>query len=682
MFDGIKKLFGKGEDGELPPESTAFAVKWLAELEKAKKREKKYRKVAREVEKIYEPEGEDEVPFNILYSNTETLLPALYNNTPRPVVSRRYKSPDDLAAMGARVLESFLTYQIDTNGRDYTAFDDLIKFAVLQALVPGRGISWFKYDPKFEKLKDAEGQEYDSLTAEQVCWEEVPWDSFLTGYARKWESIPWVARILFMTKDEVKKNFGEEYLLEVKFNTASEGADDDRDDPRPDDSRQANLATVYEIWDKVTKKVIFLAEGSKVPLRVVDDPLKLSGFFPCPKPLQFYERNKTLIPIPLYQAYRNQAEELNRITKRISALTQMLKVRGFYDGSVQNIGQVLQGEDGILIAADNVAAMMQGQTLQNSVWLFPLETIINVLQQLHVQREAVKRTIYEITGIADIMRGSSVASETLGAQEIKNQWGTLRLKRMQKSVMLYVRESLRITVEIASMQFSPETFASITGFDLPTAEMKQQMQMQMQTAVQQGMQVPPEIQAQVQSFSKTPTWDDIINFFRNDPMRQYRIDIETNSTVDIEATEDKQQVGEFLNAIAQFLNGIAPIVEGGMLPPEAAKTIMTAVVRRFRFGVEVEESLNKMTAPKPPESKEQAPAQAPQPTQAEMAAEQTKLGTEQLKQATLKMEFDLAQAEHAYKMEELALKRKVLLAQAEKSAADLAKPKEAPSASV
>jgi hypothetical protein len=75
-------------------------------------------------------------------------------------------------------------------------------------------------------------------------------------------------------------------------------------------------------------------------------------------------------------------------------------------------------------------------------------------QQLYVAREACKQVIYEITGIADIMRGQTNASETLGAQEIKPTWGTLRLKRLQREVQRYSRDLLRMMLEIAATKFS------------------------------------------------------------------------------------------------------------------------------------------------------------------------------------------------------------------------------------
>ena len=89
-------------------------------------------------------EAQDSVPFNILYSNTETLFPALYNSTPRPEVIRRYTQIDvdrlldsALAQSGERLLE----YLADSNVLEYETFDSCVRNAVLGALVPGAGIA-------------------------------------------------------------------------------------------------------------------------------------------------------------------------------------------------------------------------------------------------------------------------------------------------------------------------------------------------------------------------------------------------------------------------------------------------------------------------------------------------------------------------------------------------------------
>ena len=65
-------------------------------------------------------------------------------------------------------------------------------------------------------------------------------------------------------------------------------------------------------------------------------------------------------------------------------------------------------------------------------------------------------------------------------------------------------------------------------------------------------------------------WPQIMELLRSDTQRAYRIDIETNSTVEPEATEDQKNIADVMNALAQYLNGVSPLVQSGALPFEAA----------------------------------------------------------------------------------------------------------------
>lgn len=680
---------------------------WLKELDAARKRVKDYRKDGARVVKLYEGGKASESPFNILYSNTETLTPALYNNTPRPVVQRRFKDDDPLGKVASDVARRSLEFLIDNELGDYTPFDDLMTQAVLEALVPGEGVTWFKYDASIveqpEPNNPTEGQEdqtgegeveaqqgeihsepLEQVEYETVCGEAVPWDRFLHGYAKQWKDVPWVAREHFMTREELVKNFGEEIGHRIPLNIsgkahAQSSDDGDDDTEKVLDAEGVDLGHVFEIWDKETKMVRFLAPSYPAGfVKEVEDPLQLSGFFPMPRPLVLFSKISSLVPVPLYTMYEEQAKELNRITVRINKIVQALKVRGFYDSTLEGLEKVLAADDNVLIPAENVAAMQQGQTLEKAIWLMPLEKLVAVLQQLYVQRQQVKQVIYEITGISDILRGASVASETATAQNIKNQWGTLRLKKMQKQVARYVRDCLRLMGEIAMTKFSQQTLSQMTGLQFPTAQQKQQAQMVMQQLQAQAQQMaqqpsmpgqppaqPPAPPPQVIAAAQLPSWEEIMGLLTNDLQRNYRIDIETNSTVDAEATEDKANMGEFLNAIAQFMNGAAPLVQQGVLPFDAAKSILLAVTRRYRFGPEVEDDLKKMQPPQQQgngaDAKAKADleaAQAEQKVKMEMLAmdKQLKAAETAAKLEELKRKGELAAAQHAAKLQELRLK--------------------------
>ena len=693
-----KSLSGAVDTAKADPKVQA----WLKELDAARKRVKDYRKDGARVVKLYEGGKASESPFNILYSNTETLAPALYNNVPRPVVQRRFKDDDPLGKVASDVARRSLEFLIDNELGDYTPFDDLMAQAVLEALVPGEGVTWFKYDASIveqpEPNNPTEGQEdatgegeveaaqgeihaepLEQVEYETVCGEAVPWDRFLHGYAKQWKDVPWVAREHFMTREELVKNFGEEIGHRIPLNIsgkahAQSGDDGDDDTEKVIDAEGVDLGHVFEIWDKETKMVRFLAPSYPAGfVKEVEDPLQLSGFFPMPRPLVLFPKISSLVPVPLYTMYEEQAKELNRITVRINKIVQALKVRGFYDSTLEGLDKVLAADDNVLIPAENVAAMQQGQTLEKAIWLMPLEKLVAVLQQLYVQRQQVKQVIYEITGISDILRGASVASETATAQNIKNQWGTLRLKKMQKQVARYVRDCLRIMGEIAMTKFSQQTLVQMTGLQFPTAQQKQQAQMvlqQMQTQQQPQMPgqppaQPPAPPPQIVAAASLPSWDEILGLLANDLQRNYRIDVETNSTVDAEATEDKQNMGEFLNAVAQFMNGVAPLVQQGTMPFDAAKSILLAVTRRYRFGPEVEDELKKMQPPQPQGNGADAKAKADlEAAQAEQKVKMEMLAMDkQLKEAEtaakleeLKRKGELAAAQHAMKLQELRLK--------------------------
>ena len=79
--------------------------------------------------------------FNILYSNTEVLLPALYNSTPRPDVERRYSTSTGERRLDSAVgqaAERMLEYSEDSGTTSYESFDAVARNAVLAALVHGQ----------------------------------------------------------------------------------------------------------------------------------------------------------------------------------------------------------------------------------------------------------------------------------------------------------------------------------------------------------------------------------------------------------------------------------------------------------------------------------------------------------------------------------------------------------------
>jgi hypothetical protein len=660
---------------------------WLNEIAAAKKREKDFREEGGRILEIYGGKKKETTPFNILFSNTETLLPALYSAVPRPVVQRRFKDADPIGKLAATAGARGLEFLVDTNVEGYETFDDGMRSAVLDALLPGRGVTCVKYDAEIGELPtEAEGDATPYKASELVCVETRSWNRVYFGYAKKWSKVPWIAYEDHIDKDEATRLFGSEKTARITF---TDNEDQDRDEDKADQEEknkgERKTACIYQIWDRDGgKKIRYIsAQYPDGYLKEEDDPLGLTGFFNCPKPIQFLQKSNDLLPVALYALYENQAKELNNLTKRINRIVSAIKARAIYDGSLgTDLETLMKADDTEMVPSDSSSSLAAEKGLQNAIWFWPVEKLIVVLRELYASREACKQVVYEITGIADIMRGQTNASETLGAQEIKQSWGTLRLKRLQKEVQRYARDLLRMMLEIAATKFSEETWARMTGLPFLTTEQKAQVQQIAAVAQQSGQALDPQTQAKLQA----PVWGDVLTLLRDDVQRAYRIDIETNSTVEAEATEDQKMIAEVMNALGQLLNGITPLVVQGVLPFEAAQSMMLAIVRRFRFGPELEDYIKAMKPPEPQDKGEKEAKMAEmqmkqQEGQQRLQEGQMKLQAEQMKaqvaaaqaqaeiqriqlqaaidMETLNREREAAREKHAMEMEALRSKHKV-----------------------
>jgi hypothetical protein len=600
------------EAEERPKEPVAQVRKWLNEIGAARKREKDFRKDGERILRIYGGDKQEETPYNILYSNTETLLPALFSQTPRPVVQRRFKDEDPLGKAAAEAGQRALGFLLDTNVEGYETFQESVQAAVLDALLPGRGVTMLKYEADIVDVPQPDGSALPVKQWESVCPESRSWNRVYFGYAKKWSKVPWIAFEEHLDDDEAKEMFGEAIAGKLIYTQAEEDERDEDGEKKTNaqsEDSERKTCLVYQIWDRAGgKKIRYIAPCyNDGYVKEQDDPLGVTGFYPMPRPLRFLEKSNDLSPKAIYALYENQAKELNRITIRLKFIIEALKARGVYDSSLgEEVASVLKEDDNALVPTDKGSSLAAEGGLEKAIWMMPLDKLQQVAVTLANAREQCKQVIYEITGIADILRGSSKASETLGAQEIKERWGGLRLKRLQKEVQRYARDMLRIMMEIAVSKFSERTLAQMTGLPFSTEEQRAQAQTLVQAAAASGQQPDPQAMKILQS----PAWADVLKLLKDDAARSYRIDIETNSTVELEATEDQKNIAEVMNAIAQFLNGIAPLVTSGAMPIEAAKAMLLAIVRRYRFGPEVEEQIKMMQMPKPPEDGKAAAAQA------------------------------------------------------------------------
>ena len=621
------------DDGAYEEDQGPF---WHDQLDKAAKVFDKWEKRGKKVVRRYRDERDAiEMPrmkFNILWSNISVLFPSLYGRMAKPEVSRRYSDQDPVGRLASTMLERVIEYEVTQFGD----FDSAMQGVVQDRLLPGRGTAWVRYEPIIvgqeapetatPNLEQDEGaeitntEEVERVDSAHSPVDYVYWTDFLHSPARTWDEVWWVSRWVYMTPDEGIERFGD-----VFKNVPLHDQNDDIDAKNPMTAKATygKKAKVAEIWNKRTKKVCWVAKGYPQALDERDDPLELEGFFPCPKPLLATTTNGSMIPVPDFCEYEDQAQELDNITQRIYLLVKACKAVGVFNAEFKELGRLFtEGVDNKLFPVTAWAAMSEKGGLKGAIDMMDTTAIIKTLQQLYQSREVVKQSIYEICGISDIIRGASNANETLGAQQLKANFGSLRLRATQGDVARFATDLFRIKAQIVCKFYPPELIVEMSGV--------------MNTPEGQNPQL---LQAAVQMLS-------------NSTIRDFHIQVEADTLAQIDEQAEKQNATEAVQAIGLFLRDALPMVQQApeMLP--MASEMLLFLVRRYRAGRSLESAIEqamkslqaKAQQAQPPQNPEMMKLQAEQ--QAEQGRMQASAQTEQMKmQAQAQLEQGKAQLE-------------------------------------
>ena len=607
--------------------------------------------------------GYEAARFNVLWSNVQTLVPAVYARMPKADVSRRFSDSDPVGRVASLLIERTLDYEIE----HYSDFRSAMKNAVEDRFLGGRGTAWVRYDPHIKKqdvpedgwqITDVSENESDEgeygrpanfmggteaepeeIESECAPVDYVHWKDFGHNSARTWEEVTIVWRWVYMSEDAVRERFGEELCRKIPFDASPDALT-----KYGQGSRMNDKAKICELWDRETGKAYWLHENVPETLDERDDPLELEGFFPCAKPLYATTTSDNLIPIPDFILYQDQAQELDILTDRIDGLVKALRVRGVYDASQPALQRLLtEGDNNTLIPVDKWMAFSEKGGLKGSIDLLPLDQIANTLLQCYQAQSNIKGQIYEITGISDIIRGVGAASETATAQQIKGQYAGLRLRQMQDSVAMFASELLRIKAQIICTKFQDKTI------------LEQAAAQQMSPADQQ--MIPAALQ-----------------LIRNSPLRSFRIQVDADSLVQLDENQNKQDRVEFLNAFSNFLREAVP---AGQSTPELAPMLLEVMkfgVSGFKQANAIEGTIDTalqqlvqksaQNAQNPPPNPEMMKIQAQQQSeqmkvqadaQMEQARAQADIQIEQMKaQLNAQMESQRQQHEAQLKMQEMA----------------------------
>lgn len=741
--------------------SRRLAKHWLDQITAVKDNPeyKRWVKRADTIQKRYRDERnrtdeEGQRRYNSLWSNVEIMLPALYGKTPLPVAERRFKDRDPVGRNAAQILERGLRNEIEING-----FHQALQHAVRDYLLPGRGAVWVRYEPKIEEsvslppetatdMRDSQGpigdpnderdEEFKSRqeitpkgkvrkrlnapepeqdsdenleklhsTGDRIVRESVPvdyvfWDDFFTFpvRARTWQEVTSVAKRVYMSRDQMKRRFGKQIGAAIPLNKDERGGRSQASHLMDEDKGQ-----VFEIWSKEDGEVLWVSQGYDYLCDRKDDPLGLENFYPCPKPLYANPTNNTLFPVPDFIQYQDQAIQIDELTQRIAMLTKACKMAGLYNAAQKDIQRVFnESVENELIPVDDWSAFAEKGGIEGNWSLMPVKDIIGILNELMVVKQKQLEEMDRLTGINDIMRGTSDARETLGGVRLKSNNTGTRLTNRQDEVARLARDTVKIMADIMGKHFSPKSMIDVSGAlyeeglgpeDMPPL-----------TALQnpQGMPSPggPSAPPQVPGAQPHPTppgappspppgGGNVIPFphpgaapnappgaplppppdpgaydpmgAQGDPMakmaalqriakalalikdectRGFRVDIEVDSTIYADQSEEKDDRTQFVVSVTAFLEKAMML---GASMPEAIPLLgklLAFGARGQKIGRDMELAIEEFTEQAQISAKQRAAAAAAQPNpevlkaQAEVKKSEAQVQTEQIRAQSVK----------------------------------------------
>jgi hypothetical protein len=562
-----------------------LAQRWGTEIEAASKELTKFHDDAERIVKRYldkrDDWGQGESRVNLFWSTMKVLLSMLYARPPKADVSRTFlDSDDDQARVAGLMLQRILNRGFDEN---VSTWDTAVRTGIEDWLTVGLGQVWLRYEVQTETylveavVDPMTGMEISPATeGERIVSEDAPvdyihWKDFFYSPARTWQEVRWVARRVYMTKDQLKERFGEEIarVVPLSSKTGKQSQQTPQNDPW-------SKAEVFEIWCKENKKVYWYAKGTEVVLDVKDDPLQLDGFYPCPKPLAANITSSNFMPRADYIFAQDQFNELDEINTRITWLTRAAKVVGVYDKSADGIQRMFtQAGENTLIPVDNWAMFSESGGIKGKIDWVPIDAVVNAIERLRSYRQDKTMQIYEVLGISDVMRGSSKASETATAQQIKAQFGSTRVQLMQFYIAEWISEALRIKAEIICRHWQPQTIVERSNIlRTPDAQLA----------------------------------GPAIELLKDEALAQYRIHVEADSMAALDWAAERDSAVQFMQGLGAFISQVAPMAQQTPGAAPYLLRMMQWAVSKFRVSQEIEGVLDQaiaglqqsLTQPPPP----------------------------------------------------------------------------------
>jgi len=200
-------------------------------------------------------------------------------------------------------------------------------------------------------------------------------------------------------------------------------------------------------------------------------------------------------------------------------------------------------------------------------------------------------------------------------------------------VQRYIRQILLHMSAIIGQHFELPVIQKMSGVPLMTqqqvqmvqqgAQVWQQYNQQVQQAQQMGQPPPPppgvpQPDEDMIEQAQEPTWEMVMSLLKDEKLRGFVIDVETDSTIEADQMQQQQKAEQFLTAVTQYCAAWAQILPVAPDLADLAGEMLISAARLFKMGdtleTVIEEAVEKL----------EKKAEMPPPPNPQMQADQMK----------------------------------------------------------
>ena len=486
--------------------------------------------------------------YNVIFKITETILPFLIPYIPEIIVERQNKDKDPVGNLASRILERCLN-----NFTKEPIFKNIIDIATKDGWIQGQGVAWLGKEEIIKRTEIinelGETTIQDVMERQEITIDYVAPEDFFHNKARNEKELDWVARRVFLSKEDFEREFEKD-----ASNYLEKG----------EKAKTKNKAIVFEIWDKVDRKIRYFAEQKREEgksdelLKSEDYPEGFDFDFPC-ECLQFVKKTNSLIPTPILDNIIYLQELIDTQTRKIKSINDDLQIKGVYDKSIGQLEKALSSNNENKLYP---IEFNKDGSLQNAIMFFPLQEIITALQTNIDARQNNIDKAMELIGDNPILEGITNSQDAYGTNRLKGSFGTMRVQEYQKYKVEFLDKLLK-KIGTIFCSFADYFLVEYSNIEFDTN--------------QEDRALLPQA----------------IKLLKNEKLKKCRLIIETDSTKAYYDESYRTQLNEFFTSLINDLNQSAGIIQAVPSFAGVFKAIVMAKVRSQRVGRNFESDIER-----------------------------------------------------------------------------------------